>query len=273
MIRVFEGEDPAIRHVHINYGEEIEASVQKLQELIRMNPSITDHYSSRFISLKLLEQDDSCAHILSNSDNFHEIRDLAGKEIQRLEALFKDDSETLVADARYGFIAGALKETMKRSGADPGFSRSKRIDRILTNKYLGLPIFLGFLWLMFHATFTLGNYPMEWIGAGVDLLSKFVSNHLPDGMFRDLLVDGVIGGVGGVIVFMPNILILFFFISLMEDTGYMARTAFIMDKVMHLFGFAWQVIYSPDHGFRLQCSCHNGHPDPGEPKRPACLPC
>ncbi len=236
VIMVYEGEDPAIRHVHINYGEEIEASVLKLQEKIWKNPSITDHYSSRFISLKLLEGDDSCTHILSKADNFNEILDLTGTEIRRIEALFKADMETLVADARYGFVAGALKETMKRSGTDPGFSRSKRIDRILTNKYLGLPIFLGFLWIMFHATFTLGNYPMEWIGAGVDLLSEFLKSHIPEGIIRDLLVDGVVGGVGGVIVFMPNILILFFFISLMEDTGYMARTAFIMDKVMHLFG-------------------------------------
>ena len=236
VIRVFEEKDPAIRHVHINYGEEIEASVLKLQEQIRKNPSITDHYSSRFISLKLLERDDSVAHILADTDNFHEIRHMAGEELERIESLFKTDSETLVADARYGFVAGALKETMKRSGADPAFSRSKRIDRILTHKYLGLPIFLGFLYIMFNATFTLGNYPMEWISTGVDLLSEFFRSHMSEGMLRDLVVDGIVGGVGGVIVFLPNILILFFFISLMEDTGYMARTAFIMDKVMHLFG-------------------------------------
>ena len=236
VIRVFEEQDPAIRHVHINYGEEIEASVMKLQEEIRKNPSITDHYSSRFIALKLLERDDNCLHILSGTDNFHEMRDLAGAESARIESLFKTDSETLVADARYGFVAGALKETMKRSGSDPGFSRSKRIDRILTHKYLGLPIFLGFLWIMFNATFTLGNYPVGWISTGVELLSGFLLSHMPEGIFRDLVVDGIIGGVGGVIVFLPNILILFFFISLMEDTGYMARTAFIMDKVMHLFG-------------------------------------
>lgn len=236
VIRVFEEKDPAIRHIHINYGEEIEASVLKLQEQIRKTPSITDHFSSRFISLKLLERDDNCTHIISGTENFHEIRDLAGKEIHRLESLFKEDTETQVADARYGFVAGALKETMKRSGANPVFSRSQRIDRVLTHKYLGLPIFLGFLWLMFHATFTLGNYPMEWIAAGVDLLSEFLRSQIQEGIVRDLLVDGIVGGVGGVIVFLPNILILFFFISLMEDTGYMARTAFIMDKVMHLFG-------------------------------------
>jgi ferrous iron transport protein B len=236
VIRVFEGEDPDIRHIHINYGEEIESSVRRLQELIRKNPSITDHYSSRFLALKLLESDDNCAHVLSGAVNLHEIREKAEEEIHKLEHLFNEDVGTLVTDGRYGFVAGALKETMKRSGADPGFSRSQRIDRILTHKFLGLPIFLGFLWLMFHATFTLGNYPMEWISSGVDMLGEFLRAHMAEGVLRDLVVDGIIGGVGGVIVFLPNILILFFFISLMEDTGYMARTAFIMDKVMHLFG-------------------------------------
>jgi len=236
VIRVFEGKDPDIRHVHINYGEEIEQSVLSLQEMIRETPSITDHYSSRFLSLKLLEHDDSALHLISDAGNFIEVQDAARSEVSRLKGLFKEEPETLVTDARYGFIAGALKETMKKSGKNPGFTRSQKIDHILTHKYLGLPIFLGFLWLMFHATFTLGNYPMGWIEGGVDLLSQFANSSLPDGIFKDMLVDGIIGGVGGVIVFLPNILILFFFISLMEDTGYMARTAFIMDKVMHLFG-------------------------------------
>lgn len=236
VIRVFENQDPDIRHIHINYGEEIEHSVQKLQELIRETPALTDHYSSRFISLKLLERDDSCAFLISGAENFMEIKARAREENQRISSLFREETDTLITDARYGFVAGALKETMKRSGADPGFSRSQRIDRVLTHKYLALPIFLGFLWLMFHATFTLGKYPMEWIGSGVELLGQIVNANMAEGIFRDMLVDGIIGGVGGVIVFLPNILILFFFISLMEDTGYMARTAFIMDKVMHLIG-------------------------------------
>lgn len=236
VIRVFENQDPDIRHVHINYGEEIEQSVQKLQELIRLTPRLTDHYSSRFISLKLLELDDNCAFLISDAENFMEIKDRAREENLRIGNLFREDTDTLITDARYGFVAGALKETMKKSGKDPGFSRSQRIDGILTHKYLGLPIFLGFLWLMFHATFTLGNYPMGWIERGVELLGNLITSNMAEGIFRDALVDGIIGGVGGVIVFLPNILILFFFISLMEDTGYMARTAFIMDKVMHLFG-------------------------------------
>jgi len=236
VIRVFEDRDPDIRHIHINYGEELEQSVQRLQELIRLTPALTDHYSSRFLSLKLLERDDNCAFLMSEAPNFMEIKDAAREEGNRIRSLFKEEADSLITDARYGFVAGALKETMKKSGANPGFSRSQRIDRILTDKYLGLPIFLGFLWLMFHATFTLGNYPMRWIESGVDLLGTYLRLQLAPGIFRDMLVDGVIGGVGGVVVFLPNILILFFFISLMEDTGYMARTAFIMDKVMHLFG-------------------------------------
>ncbi len=236
VIRVFEERDPDARHIHINYGEEVEASVHRIQDLIRQNPALTDHYSSRFLALKLLERDDSGAHLMSDADNFMEIHDVAREEAHRLETLFKEEPESLLTDARYGFIAGALKETMKKSGKDPGFTRSHKIDRVLTHKYLGLPIFLGFLWLMFHATFTLGRYPMGWIENGIDLLGTFLTARLPGGILRDLLIDGMIGGVGGVIVFLPNILILFFFISLMEDTGYMARTAFIMDKVMHLFG-------------------------------------
>ena len=236
VIKVFEGKDPDIRHVHINYGEELEQSVHRLQEMIRETPSLTDHYSSRFLSLKLLERDDNASHLMAGANNFIEIQDTARAEISRIKDLFKEEPETLITDARYGFVAGALKETMKKSGENPGFSRSQRIDRILTHKYIGFPLFLGFLWLMFHATFTLGNYPMGWIESGVEVLSQFLNSNLPEGMIRDLLVDGVVGGVGGVIVFLPNILILFFFISLMEDTGYMARTAFIMDKVMHLFG-------------------------------------
>jgi ferrous iron transport protein B len=236
VIRVFEERDPDIRHIHINYGEEVEESIHRIQTLIRNNPELTDHYSSRFLALKLLEQDDACAHLISGARNFLEIQDRSREEARRLSVLFKEEPETMLTDARYGFIAGALKETMKQSGQDPGFTRSHKIDRILTHKYLGLPIFLAFLWLMFHATFTLGKYPMGWIESGIDLLGNFIVARIPAGMFQDLIVEGIIGGVGGVIVFLPNILILFFFISLMEDTGYMARTAFIMDKVMHLFG-------------------------------------
>lgn len=236
VIRVHEGKDPDIRDIRINYGEEIEESVERLQEMIGQTTDLTHSLSSRFLALKLLEEEEHIPSLLNGSVNSGSISGKALDEGRRLRNLFREDPATLITDARYGFIAGALKETMKKSGMNPGMSRSDRIDRILTHKILGLPIFLGFLWLMFHATFTLGNYPMGWIESGVEILGNLLKEHLADGILRDLLVDGVIGGVGGVLVFLPNILILFFFISLMEDTGYMARTTFIMDRVMHLFG-------------------------------------
>jgi len=236
VIRVYEGRDPDIRPTQINYGEELEESIGRVQALIEENPVCHERYSSRFISLEMIENDGHFSGLLDCAGNRQAILQLAERERQKLRNLYKEEPETLITDARYGFIAGALRETMKKSGEDPARTRTQKIDRILTHKYLGLPLFLGFLWLMFHATFTLGNHPMEWITSGVDLLSSFLRTNMAEGVFRDLLVDGVIGGVGGVIVFLPNILILFFFISLMEDTGYMARTAFIMDKVMHLFG-------------------------------------
>ena len=192
VIRVFEDRDPDIRHIHINYGEELEQSIQRLQEQIRQTPSLTDHYSSRFLSLKLLEKDDNSAFLISQAPNFMEIQDSAREEGNRIKSLFKEEADTLITDARYGFVAGALKETMKKSGANPGFSRSQRIDRILTHKYLGLPIFLGFLWLMFHATFTLGSFPMAWIEANRG--KPFKDGHGVPGFHAQLRVALLAGG-------------------------------------------------------------------------------
>jgi len=153
-----------------------------------------------------------------------------------LEQLYREDSETLISNARYAFIAGALKETYKKGKKDPALSRTQRIDSLLTHRYFGFLIFLFILFGMFQATFSLGQFPMNWIEKGVDLLGSGIAKVVPAGIINDFLIDGVIGGVGGVIVFLPNILILFFIISFMEDTGYMARTAYIMDRVMHIFG-------------------------------------
>ncbi|MFZ5940305.1 MAG: ferrous iron transport protein B [Bacteroidota bacterium] len=236
IISVYESTEPVIRHIHINYGEEVQASVLRIQQEIRKNPSFADRYSTRYLAIKLLEKDDHAKHLLSEVPNFIELHLLVQDEVARLESLYREESDTLIAGARYGFISGAIRETCVRCKESKGLSRSEKIDRILTHKYLGFPIFIAFLWIMFHSTFTLGHYPMQWIESGVDALGQLIRSVIPPGMISDLLVDGVIGGVGGVIVFLPNILILFFFISLMEDTGYMARTAFIMDKVMHLFG-------------------------------------
>jgi ferrous iron transport protein B len=237
VINIFNDKEKSRRHVHINYGDDVETSIQRLRTKIKegSNQALLSNYSSRFLAIKLLENDKSAFEVLSNSDNYQEIEKNARKEKKRLETLFNDDSETIITDAKYGFIHGALKETYSGDFED-GNSLSYRIDKWLTNKWLGFPLFLLFLWLMFESTFFIGNYPMDWIEAGVSGLGNFFNEVIPAGSFKYLLIDGVIGGVGGVIVFLPNILILFFFISLMEDSGYMARAAFIMDKLMHKIG-------------------------------------
>lgn len=235
IIRVYEERDPIVRHIHINYGEEIEKSIHTIQHLLKKNTDVKHKYSTRFLSIKLLEDDKHTEHLLSTLPIFENVKKVANKERLRLEQLFGDQSETLIADAKYGFIAGALKETYK-DGVQARRDQSREIDKLLTHQVWGFPIFILFIWITFQATFTVGSYPMDWLEAGIGWLGDTVSRIMPEGAMKDLLIDGVIGGVGGVIVFLPNILILFFFISLMEDSGYMARTAFIMDKLMHKMG-------------------------------------
>lgn len=237
VIEAYEDKEPTLRHIHIHYGKHIERSLQKIQDEIWKNKALTDEVSSRFYAIKLMEKDETVSKILNTLPNFEQIKALVEQEIAELEKDFKEDAETLITDARYGFISGALKETftenkLKRKEK----TETEILDTFITHKLFGFPIFIFFLWLMFYTTFTVGEYPMGWIEAGVGLISDLVSRFMFDGMLKDLLVNGIISGVGSVIVFLPNILILFFFISFMEDTGYMARVAFIMDRIMHKIG-------------------------------------
>jgi len=241
VIDVFEDRDPVMRHVHINYGEELERSIRRIQEVIRKDEALAARVSTRYFSIKLLENDDDVTKGLAHSQYFKAITATVAKEVKRLEDNFYEDCGTLITDARYGFISGALRETLDANEqALTGKTFSDRIDHILTHRYLGFPFFLFFLWVMFQSTFSLGEYPKHWIDLMVSWFGNFSGNILPPGPVRDLLVDGIISGVGSVIVFLPNILILFFFISLMEDSGYMARAAFIMDKLMHKMGLHGQ---------------------------------
>lgn len=237
IVYMFNDKEKIRRHIHINYGKDVEQSILALRSLIRseVNQGIMVNFSSRFLAVKLLENDTEVHKIISVFKNYEDIKKTASQEIKKLENALRADSETIITDAKYGFITGALKETY--SGQ---YSRQKLksviIDNVLTHKYWGFPVFIFFLWFIFETTFKLGEYPMNWIDQGVIYLSSVLGNVLPDGSLKDLLLQGIIGGVGGVLVFLPNILILFFFISLMEDTGYMARAAFIMDKIMHKIG-------------------------------------
>jgi ferrous iron transport protein B len=235
LIEVYEDQDPHVRHIHINYGEEIETAIKAIQDEVWKNPDITDKLSSRYIAIKLLETDSTVLNHLKHCSNFDHIESLTKASIQQLEKEYGEKSETIITDAKYGFIDGALKETYRVPKRNKRESK-RELDDLLTHKFWGFPIFFFFMWFMFQATFTIGSYPMEWIESGVGWLNGFLHASLADGPLRDLLVDGVLGGVGSVIVFLPNILILFFFISVMEDTGYMARASFIMDKLMHKIG-------------------------------------
>jgi len=239
-IQVFEDEDPTVRHVHINYGQTVEKAIKVIQDEIWKNKRLTDLVSSRFYAIKLLEKDSAAHFALSNWENYEQIKNKTEEQIARIESEMVEDSEAIITDAKYGFIAGALKETF-RGNLQRGYrEKTERIDHYLTHKFLGFPIFLFFMWIMFQATFKLGSYPMEWIHSLVDITGTWLNSVMAEGVLKNLLIHGIIDGVGGVIVFLPNILILFFFISLMEDTGYMARAAFIMDKIMHKVGLHGQ---------------------------------
>ncbi len=234
---VIQGKDSIVRHIHIPYDPEIEISIKRLQDKLWASPDFSDRFSSRFLAIKLLERNPDILKSLKAVANADEVTLLAEKEIARIEKFYNKDAESLLIDSRYGFISGALRETYKKKEIPAEqVSPTSKIDNILTHKWLGFPIFLLFLWVMFQSTFNLGKYPVDWIDAGVHALSTLLQNSLAPGILKDFLIDGMIGGVGGVIIFLPNILILFFFISFMEDTGYMARVAFIMDKLMHLIG-------------------------------------
>ncbi|GAT63747.1 ferrous iron transport protein B [Paludibacter jiangxiensis] len=235
VIEVYEDREPDVRHIHINYGIEIENAIRQIQDEVWKSPEVTDKLSSRYVAIKLLETDRTMLSQLESCTNFDQIKSKAQSAIQLLEKEYGESSETIITDAKYGFIDGALKETYKEPKKDRRKSK-RELDDLLTHKFWGFPIFFFFMWLMFQATFTLGGYPMEWIETGVSWLSDTVQNAMAEGPLRDLVVNGIIGGVGSVIVFLPNILILFFFISMMEDTGYMARASFIMDKLMHKIG-------------------------------------
>ncbi len=229
-------EQAYIRHIHINHGPELERSIDAIKEEVCKNEAIRSKYSTRFLSIKLLENDkDIEQHVVSNLPNGKEILNIRDKEAERLKKSIGEDSEQAITDAKYGFISGALKETYEEKNTNPEVF-THIVDSIVTHKIWGFPIFFLFLYIMFECTFTFGAYPQEWIEWGVGQIGALVQDHMPDGSLKDLIVDGIIGGVGGVIVFLPNILLLYVFISLMEDSGYMARAAFIMDKIMHKMG-------------------------------------
>lgn len=240
VIHIFEnkeGHDQYYRHIHINHGHEIEDGITNIQEYLKSNDQLRLRYSTRWLAIKLLENDANVEQLIKDLPEKSKIIEARNTAAYRVKEETDNDSETAIMDAKYGFIRGALKEAgYKMGNREDTYLITHKLDAIVTSKWLGFPTFLLFLFIMFEATFMLGQYPMDWIEMGVEWLGEFVSKNMADGPLKDMLVDGCIGGVGAVIVFLPQILILYTFISFMEDSGYMARAAFIMDKLMHGMG-------------------------------------
>jgi ferrous iron transport protein B len=237
IISVVESDIELPRTRRVYYGKDIGAAVSELSEFIGDKAGGKLPYNIRWIAVKLLENDIIVKERMQQTVNPEAEAILSEAELkrQRLREFFDEEPEIVMTDHRYGFVAGIVKEVLK-TVSEERVDVSRQVDQVLTNRLVGLPIFIFFIWAMFQLTFSLGAYPMSWIDAGVGLLGQTVGGILPGGLFRDLIVDGVIAGVGSVVIFLPNILILFFCIALFEDTGYMARAAFLMDKVMHLIG-------------------------------------
>ncbi len=236
-IALAESDSAAPQKRKVKYSKDIEDAISKMEKIIENHAGGSIPYNHRWTAIKLLEDDKIVTkRILEKTGKIGEgILKEIGKQRNFLIDRFDDDPEIVMTDERYGFIAGIIMEVLTTSTRQR-VDISRNIDLVLTNRFIGFPIFIFFIWAMFQLTFTLGVYPMNWIDSGIKLFSSVLAHVLPNNIFKDFLIQGVIAGVGSVIIFLPNILILFFCIALFEDTGYMARAAFLMDKIMHLIG-------------------------------------
>ena len=238
VIQVYEKSDPHLsRHIHINHGTEIEQSIDRIKLLLQKNTDIRNKYSTRYLAIKYLENDKDVEAVVEALPNRDEIIAARFEENNRVRGLLGSGLESSLVDAKYAFVQGALAETyVPYQGKKKRHTLTDKIDAVVTNRWLAFPLFVALLYLVFDGTFVLGEYPMRWIEWLVSNFSAFVASMMNDGWLKDLIVDGVIGGVGSVLVFLPNIMLLYLFISLLEDSGYMARAAFIMDRLMHKIG-------------------------------------
>ena len=238
VLKIYEQSDPHLaRHIHINHGAELEKSIKRLQTVLYGNEDIRSQYSTRYLAIKYLETDKDVERVLADIPERKALEQARTEEETRIRELLDTSAESAIVDAKYAFIQGALAETYEKYQEErPRRTLTDKIDAVVTNQWAAFPIFVLLLWFIFWATFTIGQYPMDWIDALVAWTGEKVGALMADGWVKDLVVDGIIAGVGSVLVFLPNIMILYFFISIMEDSGYMARAAFIVDKLMHRIG-------------------------------------
>ncbi|GHT94147.1 ferrous iron transport protein B [Spirochaetia bacterium] len=237
--------DPGRR---ISYRDEIEPRLEGLEQRITANAAFAAKYPIRWLAVKLMEKDANAYERLQEHPDAAAIAACATEAVGWIEKHFAKDAEIIISEQRYGYIRGAVQESV-RIIKQPDFSVTERIDRVIMNRFLSLPVFVLVLWSVFQLTFILGEYPMAWLETFFGFLSGVIQTAMPDGPIRSLLVDGIIGGVGGVFSFVPLIVILFFLLSILEDIGYMSRAAFATDKLLHTFGLHGQSIFPMMLGF------------------------
>lgn len=236
VVKVFEQNEPSVRHIHVNLGNDIEQAVKALRDVLKTDTSLGHNFSPRYIAIKYLEEDKEIEKIINTLETAEKLKEIRESHFKKIRAAgVSDDVPSMIANEKYGFISGALAEVYRRGG-NSNVDTTRLIDSVVTSRLFGFPLFIAIMFVIFWATFYIGAYPQLWIEEMVSWTAGLVSDYMPEGPLKDLISDGIIGGVGGVIVFLPNILILYFFISFMEDSGYMARAAFIMDKIMHRIG-------------------------------------
>jgi ferrous iron transport protein B len=249
VIEVYLHKESKTRPITVPYGNELEEEIDNLQRGVESDSGLSEVYPSRWLAVKLLENDsDVVKKVEDKAQDTGGIEQQMAVSRKHLRGIFDEEPENIIADQRYGFISGLLQESVAL-GEQQKKDLSQKIDKILTNRFLGIPLLVFFIWIMFQVTFNVGSIPMGWIDAGIGVLGRAISSITPDGVMKSLLIDGIVSGVGGVIVFLPNILILFFMISIFEDTGYMARAAFVMDRVMHIIGLHGKSFISMIMGF------------------------
>ena len=225
------------KNISLNYGEDVENAHDQIIKVLETDPGFSHKYPVHWLAIKLLENDrDAIQKVKSEHTNAETVLGESERIRRQLENHFHDDIISILAERRYAYINGAIREAVRIDRTRPAIDWTERIDRVILNRFLGIPIFLLIMFLIYQATFGLGNPLAGLISNSFANLADFVNLHLPDNRFRDFLTNGLIAGVGGVLVFLPLVVLLMLGLSLLEDTGYMARAAFVMDKFFHLFG-------------------------------------
>lgn len=231
---VYEGKVDC-KNIRIDYGEEIEQELGKIVEMLSALEKPMKGYSPRWLAVKLLESDPAIISLIEKHSQGKEILAQAIEGRRHLKQHFSDDAEVFIAERRYGFISGACTQSVV-SNVEIRHDISDKIDKVILNRFLGIPIFAIVMYAIFEFTFTFSAPVVDWFGNVFDKISESLTAVLPEGLFQSFIVDGIIGGVGGVLGFFPLVLFMFFAIAFFEDSGYMARAAFVMDKLMSKFG-------------------------------------